>query len=291
VTDQNGADAAADQAGGTDQAGERAEQERVVSLLGGEWSVIAGLLAGFGDEQWSLRALPGWTVHDVLAHLIGTERTLSGAELPQVPAGSASGEHVRNDIARLNEAWVVTLRELSHADLLEAFRQVTAQRVVSLRAMTPAEFNAPSWTPAGNATYARFMKIRTFDCWMHEQDIRAVTGVPGNESGPIAEQALEEVTLALGYIVGKRGRAPDGSTVSIRLTGPVSRDLHVVVDGRARLAPAIEGEPTASITLPSSLFLRLAGGREDASAALSRIELGGDVALGTQVATNLAYTI
>jgi ubiquinone biosynthesis protein UbiJ len=126
---------------------------------------------------------------------------------------------------------------------------------------------------------------------MHEQDIRAALGIQGNESGPIAEQALAEVVLAIGYIVGKRGRAPDGSSVSIRLTGPVSRDLHVVVEGRANLVDALAGEPTATVTLPSSLFLRLAGGREDAEAALSRVELGGDVSLARQVATNLAYTI
>jgi uncharacterized protein (TIGR03083 family) len=175
--------------------------------------------------------------------------------------------------------------------LLADFRSVTAQRLASLRAMSAGEFNAPSWTPAGQATYGRFMQIRIFDCWMHEQDIRAAAGLPGNEDGPVAEEALAQVVLALGYIIGKRGRAPDGSSVLIRLTGPVPRDLAVVVDGRARVVPRIEGEPTASLSLSSSLFLRLAGGREDAGAALGRIDLGGDEALARQLATNLAYTI
>ena len=158
--------------------------------------------------------------------------------------------------------------------------------------MSAAEFNAPSWTPAGEATYARFMQIRIFDCWMHEQDIRAAVGLPGNEDGARRRAAaLDEVVRALGYIIGKRGRAPDGSSVLIRLTGPVERDLHVVVDGRARVVDALDGEPTASLDLSSSLFLRLAGGREDAQDALGRIGLGGDQALGRQLATNLAYTI
>ncbi|HEX7992649.1 MAG TPA: hypothetical protein VF506_01945, partial [Streptosporangiaceae bacterium] len=102
---------------------------------------------------------------------------------------------------------------------------------------------------------------------------------------------LAEVVLALGYIIGKKGRASDGSSVLIRLTGPVERDLPVVVDGRARVVPRIAGEPTASLALSSSLFLRLAGGREEAGQALGRIEVGGDEALGRQLATNLAYTI
>ncbi|HEX9034083.1 MAG TPA: maleylpyruvate isomerase family mycothiol-dependent enzyme, partial [Streptosporangiaceae bacterium] len=138
---------------------EQAEKDRIVTLLGEEWSIIADLLAGIGDEDWAQSALPGWTVHDVLSHMIGTERTLAGAEHPKVPEGSAAGDHVRNDIARINEAWVVSLRDRANADLLADFRSITAERLASLRAMPVADFNAPSWTPAGNATYARFMQI------------------------------------------------------------------------------------------------------------------------------------
>jgi len=268
-----------------------AEKDRIVMLLGEEWSAIAALLAGLDGEQWSRPALPGWDVHDVIAHLIGTERSLSGAALPQVPQGGDAAPHVRNDIGRVNEAWVVALRELSHADLLAEFRAVTAARRAALGAMTAADFDAPSWTPVGNATYGRFMQVRVFDCWMHEQDVRAAVGMPGREAGPVAEQALTEVVGALGYIIGKRGQAPDGSSVLISLSGPIHRDLHVVVQGRARVVDAIDGAPTASLTLSSSLFLRLAGGREDADAALGRILMGGDVGLARQLATNLAFTI
>jgi uncharacterized protein (TIGR03083 family) len=266
-----------------------AEKARVVELLGAQWSVIAGLLAGLKDAEWSRPALPGWDVHDVVAHLIGTERSLAGAVLPEIPADP--GEHVRNDIGKVNEAWICELRDRAHADLLADFRAVTGDRLASLRAMSVDDFNAPSWTPAGNATYARFMQIRVFDCWMHEQDIRAAVEQPGNEGSAAAEQSLAEVVLALGYIIGKRGRAPDGSSVLIRLTEPVQRDLAIVVQGRARVVEAIEREPTATLTLSSSLFMRLAGGREDAEAALSRIEFGGDRALARQLATSFAYTI
>ena len=266
-----------------------AEKDRVVELLGAQWSHIAGLLAGLNDEQWSRPALPGWDVHDVVAHLIGTERSLSGAALPDIPADP--GAHVRNEIGKVNEAWICELRDRPHADLLADFREVTGERLASLRAMSIDDFNAPSWTPSGNATYARFMQIRIFDCWMHEQDIRAAVQQPGNEGGAAAEQSLDEVVAALGYIIGKRGRAPDGSSVLIRLTGPVKRDLAVVVQGRARVVEAMEGQPTATLTLSSSLFMRLAGGRENAESALGRIELGGDQALVRQLATSLAYTI
>lgn len=268
-----------------------AEKDRLIGLLEDEWSAIAGLLEGLNSHQWHTPVLPGWNVHDVLAHMIGTEHTLAGSEHPPVPADAELGPHVRNDIGKINEAWIAALRDWPDAELLADFAAVTARRLAELRQMPVGEFFAPSWTPAGQATYARFMQIRVFDCWMHEQDIRAALGIPGHDSGPAAEQALAEVTLALGYIVGKRGRAPDGSSVLISLLAPLERDLAVVVDGRAKAVAALDGPPTASLRLSSLLFLRLAGGREDPEAALASIELGGDQALARQLATNLAYTI
>jgi uncharacterized protein (TIGR03083 family) len=269
----------------------RAGQDRIVALLGDEWSTIGSLLAGLDADAWSAPALPGWDVHDVLAHMVGTERILDGAGVPQSQEAVVFGEHVRNDIGKANEAWVISLRNRSHADLLADFRAVTAKRLASLTAMSADEFYAPSWTPAGDATYGRWMEIRVFDCWMHEQDIRAAVGLPGNEAGLAAEQSLAEVIGALGYIVGKRGRAPDGSSVLIKLTGPIERELHVVTSGRAKVVDALDGDPTATIELSSSLFMRLAGGREDAEAALGRIRLGGDASLARQLATSLAFTI
>ncbi len=270
---------------------ETGERARVVTLLREEWGSLAELLAGLDDATWSSPALPGWDVHDVVAHLVGTERMLAGVAVPTVPEAETSGPHVKNEIARSNEAWVVTLRARTHAELLDDFRSVTAERLAALEALSDAEYDAPSWTPAGDATYGRFMEIRVFDSWMHEQDIRAAVGRPGHEAGPVAEQSVEEVVRALGYIVGKRAGVPAGSSVTLRLTGPVERTVHVAVDGRATVVDTLPGPATAELALSSSLFMRLAGGRVPAEDELERIELSGDVALARQVASHLAFTI
>ncbi len=268
-----------------------ADKDRMVTMLGAQWAAIGDLLSPLDDAAWATPVLPGWDVHDVLAHVTGTELALSGAALPEAPDGASDGPHVHNDIGKVNEHWVIALRERSNAELLAEFRDITGKRLASLREMPVADFNAPSWTPAGPGTYRRFMEIRVFDCWMHEQDIRAAIGIPGNESGQGAERSLDEVTGALGYIIGKRGRAPDGSSVLIKLSGPVERELRVVTSGRAKVVEELDGEPTATIVMPSSLFLRLAGGREDPQAAMERVEFAGDVSLARQLATNLAFTI
>lgn len=270
----------------------QAHKDRVVALLAEEWRAFGDLLQGLSDEQWEQPALPGWTVHDTVAHVVGGERMLSGQPRPPVPADIDGAAHVKNDIAKANEAWVVALRARSHAELLEDYRTVTADRLAALEKATAEEFDAPSWTPVGQGTYGRFMEVRVFDCYMHEQDVRAAVGRPGHEAGPVAEQALHEVVGALGYIVGKRGGAPEGSRVHLALTGPVTSDLYVAVtDGRAKVVDALDGPPTVSIALSSALFLRLAGGRCDPDAALSEIKLGGDDELARRLATHLAYTI
>ena len=92
----------------------------------------------------------------------------------------------------------------------------------------------PSWTPVGEKTYGRFLEIRVFDFWVHERDITTPLGWPTDDTGPRAEIALAEVEGSLGYIVGKKIGLPDGASIVFHLTGPLERDLSVVVDGRAK---------------------------------------------------------
>jgi hypothetical protein len=54
----------------------------------------------------------------------------------------------------------------------------------------------------------------------------------------------------------------------------------------------LPGQPTAGIRLDAILFLRLTGGRRDATPHLGTdIELSGDDALAAQLATHLPFTI
>ena len=264
--------------------------EQVTEVLVGEWTELDRLLAGLSDEEWERpTCLPGWRVTDVVAHLIGTEAMLAGESVPATDVDVKALPHVRNDVAAVNEQWVVALRHEKPAAMLTRFRDITARRAEILAGMSQADFDAPSWTPAGQATYGRFMQIRTYDCWMHEQDIRGTVGTPGNEDGPAAAAAVDEAARIMGYVIGKRAAAPDGSTVLIDLTGPIRRRLTIKVDGRARLVAGSAEPPTTALHLPSTLFMRLCGGRRTTSPA--DIDLEGDQELGHRIVDNLAFTI
>jgi hypothetical protein len=135
------------------------------------------------------------------------------------------------------------------------------------------------------------MRIRLFDCWMHEQDIRDAVGRKGNEVGSAAESAFDEITAALGYIVGKRAGVPTGSSVTFELTGPIERTLHVMVDGRAKVVDQLPSPATTTLALSSTLFTRLTGGRVAVADRLPEIQFTGDHELGYRVAHALPFTI
>lgn len=266
--------------------------ETIRSLLFEQFAVIDDLLADLDTDSWfTPSTLPGWTVKDIVAHLIGTESLLAGEQTPHVDIDVHALGHVHNEIGALNERWVESLRGTPGADVLDRYRRIVARRRDQLATMTQEWFDAPAQTPVGPATYGRFMRIRVFDCWMHELDIRDALGLPGDEGGARAELAITEVLGSLAYVVGKLGKAPDGARISFELTGPLARTLHVEVHGRAALVPESSGETTSTIALDSGLFVRLAGGRVRAFDHLDEITLGGDTTVGRRLVDNLAFTI
>jgi uncharacterized protein (TIGR03083 family) len=232
-------------------------------------------------------------VFDVFAHIIGTESMLEGETLPDVELDVASFGHVHNEIGEFNETWIEALSTLDSVAMMDRYREITNRRLRSLAAMSQEDFDAETMTPVGPAPYWRFMQLRVFDCWMHEQDIREALGRPGHEKGPCAEAAVDEVERALGYLIGRRAGLPDGSSVTLRLTGPVERTFHIVVSGgRARVVDRLHGPASTTVTMGSSLLMRLIGGRTRVlPKRLGGIGFAGDLELAQRVATSLRFTI
>lgn len=261
-------------------------------LLLEQFAVLDDLLAGLTEDEWTTATcLPGWTVKDITAHLIGTESMLAGIEAPRVERDVRSFDHVRNDIAAFNELWVESLRPVPGADVLERYREIVALRTEQLGAMTQEDFGKQSNTPVGPAPYGRFMRIRVFDCWLHELDICDALGRTGSEGGPRAELGSAEVFGAIPFIVGKRGKAPEGARITLDLTGPLARTVHIEVHGRATEVPSLSEPATTTIAMDSGLFVRLAGGRVRAEDRIDEISLGGDTEVGRRIVDNLAFTI
>ena len=243
---------------------------------------MTSLLAQLAEDDWATQSLcPAWSVHGVVSHLAGIEMALSGwtpegdkpAPFQQIPPFMAEAK-----------GW-------SGAKLLARFEQILAGRKTELRALSDADFAATSWTPVGVQTYGRFMAVRVFDFWVHEQDIRVPVGHEGHLSGPAAEMSLDEVRQSFGYIAGKKAGVPDGQSVTVHLTGPITADLSAEVLGRARVVEQL-AHPTAEMTTDFLTFMLLACGRIDPEVpiAAGKVQLSGDLTLAGQLARNLRFT-
>lgn len=268
------------------------DRDLAVRLLAEQFAALDELYSGLAADQWELATtLPGWSVRDQLTHLLGTEASLLGEPMPDVDVSGF--DHLRNPIAQANEAWVESLRTTAPADVLARWRDVTGRRLEALGAMTQADFDAPSWTPAGpDETYGRFMRIRHYDCFVHEHDARAALGAPDRDDPDHVRSAIDEVATGLGYIVGRKAGLPVGSRVRIDVTGAVADTWLVEIPERAQVVDALSGDPTVTVSMPVMLWLRLTAGREDATGHLGGdIVLGGDEDLARQLATHLAFTI
>ncbi len=241
----------------------RAKAERITNALKAEWEEFASLCETLSDEEWRLpTACPGWDVKDNLAHIIGTEHFLMGEKPPEVELGDTA--HVKNDIGQMNESWIQSMRGDDPADVLERFKKVTASRIETLSNLSDEEWEKAGMTPVGEAPYLRFMQIRIMDSWMHEQDIREAAKKPGNTTGTHVEICLEEMEMAMGFVVGKLGGAPDGCKVVFNLTGDQQTQIKVEVKGKRAEVVDELSDVDIKIQLDFLLFTRLIGGRTTA---------------------------
>lgn len=244
---------------------------------------FAALTHDLDDQQLAAPSLcPGWSVRDVITHVLAVEVALDGWQPttdapPFAAVGTITGE----------------LDALDRDAFAARADAIVASRLTDLAGRPAAVVDAPSFTPAGPDTYGRFLQIRVFDQWVHARDIARPLGLdaPGPD-GLLAETAVSEVAAAIGYIVGKKIGLPDGASIVFHLTGGVVRDLAVEVDGRARVVPAVES-PTVEVTADADTFVMLACGRidPDAEIAAGRITWVGDAEWGERAARNLRYTI
>ena len=264
-------------------------QEPMIAALQTQWSAIADLAASLTDDQWRAPSgLPGWQVGDVVAHVLGTEAMLAGRS-PETTIDAAAVDHVKNPIGELNERWIDHYRNRSRDELMADFATITSEREKAMWGMTEGQWDAETGTPVGPESYGRFMRIRVFDCWVHEVDIRDAVGLGDPTNPEPALWSLREISATLPFVVGKRARAPKGSTVTFVLTGVAPQTVHIAVDERAAVVPTIDGTADVTLTLDAADLARLVGGRPGADA--SRVTVDGDHELGAAIVANLHYTI
>jgi uncharacterized protein (TIGR03083 family) len=245
---------------------------------------IESLAGRMDGTQWHAQSLcPDWDMREVITHLGMMERVMTDW-LPESADDPAPLDRIgpyHDEVAALNDAAFAA-----------RVGEIFASRRTDLARLTEADLTRQSWTPIGPRSYGGFLEIRIFDFWVHERDISTPLGWPSDDTGPRAEIALAQVQDSIGYIVGKKIGLPDGASLVIHLTGPVRRDLSVVVDGRARAVDHID-HPDVELTTDTVTFIQLAAGRIDPQRQIDAglVTWTGDDELGERAARNLRFTM
>jgi uncharacterized protein (TIGR03083 family) len=223
-------------------------------------------------------------VQDNVSHIIGTESTILGRPAPEHDPGEK--DWVRNPIGASNEIQVDYRRSRTPQEVLDEFREVATERMKVLRGMSESELDGESWTPIGPGKVRDLVAIRVMDCWVHSQDIRRAVDKPGDLTGPVAEHAFGRHAGAMGFVVGKKAGAPEGTTVVFDVDG--FGVIPIVVEGRARRLDAEPEDPTVKLSMNLETFNCLCCGRGDVANA---VKIEGDTQLGSHIVASMNFMV
>ena len=246
---------------------------------------ISDLCADLSDDEWTVQSLcPAWTARQAIGHAVGVEDVISGWEI------STDNMPPFQKMQALTEASA----GMSSAEFGARVAEIFDARRSELAALSDEDIERPSWTPVGVQSYGGFLAIRIFDMWVHVRDCTIPLGWATDDSGPTAEITLDQVEGSIGYIVGKKVGLPDGMSLRADITGPLQRQIAVVVDGRARAVdPASVASPDVVLAADSTTFIMLACGRIDPETKIDdgSISWTGDAHWGEHAARSLRFTM
>ena len=243
------------------------------------------LLPSLDDDDWSTPTdLPGWSVHDVAAHLAHLESVLAGHDSQPVVRGVGG----QAPAVEYTQAGVDARADQKPEDLIEEFRSAVEARTERLRDLPDPSVKADT-TPGGvDWTWEVLLRNRAIDIWSHEQDIRRAVGRPGNLGSGGAQVTTRSFAAGMPFVLGKRVAPPPGTSVVWRITGDVALEVGAIVGDDGRAAAEVADEPDATLTLTNEAFTVLAAGRRTPDQV--DVEIDGDEALGRAVLAGMVLT-
>ena len=249
-------------------------------------AAVLELADGLTADQWaSATDLPGWTVHDVVAHLAHLEAVLAGI-VPDV-ASDARGEVISD----YTEAGVAERRSHSAATITDELRRSLELRAAELANVSDLDPAAVADKTPGDIgwTWDTMLRNRCIDMWSHEQDIRRAVGLPGGFDGTAAQVVTTALSFAMPFVLGKKVRPEPGTTVRWNVSGEVPVDLTVGIaeDGRAHQIESNDS-PTVELAMSTETFHVLAAGRRGADDV--PVVVSGDTELGQRVLNHMGVT-
>jgi uncharacterized protein (TIGR03083 family) len=187
---------------------------------------LVDLVAGLDDEQWGgPTRCEGWSVQDVVAHLITTNQFWS-LSVARGLAGEPTRVLADFDPVATPAQLVDAVRSRTPTETLDLFRETNDALAATFGALDPDSWTRPAEAPPGHLAINLVALHALWDAWIHERDIALPLGLP-------VVQEADEIGPSLAYIAGlgpaflaSRGSTRTG-TLEVRASNP---DVRVVVE-------------------------------------------------------------
>jgi uncharacterized protein (TIGR03083 family) len=246
------------------------------------------VLRALDAPEWGrATACPGWTVHDIAAHLVHDYvRRLSGTRDRHPSAGPARGEAVPAFLARVNQEFVDVARRWSPAVLVDLLEHL-GPHLDSLWAgldlsvvgegdvwWADPEVPAPVWLDVARE-FSEF--------WVHQQQIREAVGRPGADDPVLLGPVIDTFMRGLPNTLGVQHAEP-GRSVRVEVHGPGGGTWVASLDrSRWRLDGKDDHRADAVVQISSDTLWRLATRGLSPEQARQRASLSGDHTLASAV--------
>lgn len=256
---------------------------------------ISELVTPLVEGEWNRRTeCPGWSVRDVVSHIIGLECEVMGDPRP-IHSLPRDILHVRDEKSRHMEVQVDVRRHHTGPEMTSEFEYVFIRRSRHLRnEKRGPEAEVINVLPFGprKLTLERQLMMRAFDVWVHEQDLRRALDAPGDLDSPGAYVARDVMLAALPKVVAKDVGAPPNSAIVFDVSGPVEfmRTVRVDKAGNGTVDGSVSLGPTATLAMDWETYSRLAAGRVRPEAVADRVKIDGDAELAAEILRHFSVT-
>lgn len=246
------------------------------------------LLRSLSKEDWYKPTIAKkWQVKDIAAHLLdGNIRTLSLSRdqhsiQPDKPINSY-GELV-GYLNELNAIWVQASKRMSPeliTDLLASTGRQFCGYIASLDPFEDAIFSV-AW--AGEAVSKNWFHVaREYtEKFIHQQQIRDAVGKPGLFSRELFYPFIDTFMCGLPYTY-RNVQAADGTVICVHITTDAGGNWYLIRNNdHWCLAKETDKDITATVTIDPDTAWKLFSKGITASEAITKVQLTGDIALGT----------
>ena len=178
---------------------------------------------------------PGWTAGDIVRHLAWVEAFLAGRQDPEHEIDWSLHPHVQGDFARMTEIGVDLRRPHSQDDVCAELDGLIDLRLSQIMALDPLTLDTEVMGVFGRpGPLQNLLRMRVFDAWTHEQDMRRATRLPANLASPGAQVAAVQLARSVPFVLARNVGAAVGTTMRITVTGPIAFERWAGIDDEGR---------------------------------------------------------